>query len=232
MMRLWMLSAGSRKSAAAATAAVLILLSLSPVYGQEIPDSERQVRQDTAIHQEQDDPGTKRQIQPDADTANMQNISTGWADKAITIGYYSAPSVLGLMFVSALVSEWNAGFAGIPASLVILAAPPVIYGGGRSVGLPRSVAQPRARLGWTLYAISIIPTSLALYGFTTDWGASLPLTIASGVLGSASIIAMTTYTNLRADRAMGINNSGETSWSIGISPLPGGAIATIAYRFR
>ena len=209
MGKLCTFSAGSRGSAATL---VLIILFLSPVYSQEKTGPEGQTR-------------------PHADTVETQNISMGWADQAITIGCYSAPSVLGLMFVSALLSEWNAGYAGIPASLVILAAPPVIFGGGRSVSLPRSVAQPRARLGWTLYAISIIPASLALHGFTTGWGASLPLTIASGVLGSASIIAMTTYVNMRADRAMGINNSGETSWNIGISPFPGGAIATFAYRF-
>lgn len=97
--------------------------------------------------------------------------------------------------------------------------------------LPRGVFQPRARLGWTLYAISIIPTSLALYGFTTDWGATLPLTIASGVLGSASIIAMATYANSRIGVANDINKAGNTSWNIIISPIQGGAMATLSCRF-
>ncbi|MCK4990530.1 MAG: hypothetical protein KAS29_08595, partial [Bacteroidales bacterium] len=105
-------------------------------------------------------------------------ISTGWANEAVTIGYIAAPSAISLMFVSALVNEWNAGIAGIPASSIILLAPPLIYAGGRSVDLSKDISHPRAKLGWTLYALSIIPTSLALYGFTTDWGATLPLTLA------------------------------------------------------
>ena len=132
------------------------------------------------------------QVLMEKDTIQPIIISTGWADAAVSIGYITAPSVLGLMFVSALVNEWNAGYLGIPASAMILAAPPIIFAGGRSVDILDVIARPRAKLGWTLYALSIIPTSLALYEFTTDWGATLPLIIASGVLGSASIIAMTT----------------------------------------
>ncbi len=165
------------------------------------------------------------------DSVRKSTVSTGWADEAVTIGYITAPSVLGLMFVSALVNEWNAGYAGIPASVMILAVPPLIFAGGRSVNIPREISNPRAKLGWTLYAISIIPTSLALYGFTTDWGATLPLTIASGILGSASIIAMTTYAFSRAETARKMENVSNTSWNFGISPLAGGALATVSYRF-
>lgn len=165
------------------------------------------------------------------DSVQKSSISTGWAEEAVTIGYITAPSVLGLMFVSALVNEWNAGYAGIPASVMILAAPPLILAGGRSVNILREISNPRAKLGWTLYAISVIPTSLALYGFTTDWGATLPLTIASGILGSASIVAMTSYAFSRAETARKMESASYTSWNFGISPLTGGALATVSYRF-
>ena len=159
-------------------------------------------------------------------------LSTGWADEAVSIGYITAPSVLGLMFISALVSEWNAGYFGIPASAMILAAPPVIYMGGRSATVDRGIFQTRARLGWTLYALSIIPTSVALYGFTTDWGATLPLTVASGVLGTASIVAMTTYAFGRSAVATQmINASVPGTLNFGILPLRGGAMASFTYRF-
>lgn len=158
-------------------------------------------------------------------------ISTGWADEAVTIGYVTAPSVVTLMFVSALVNEWNAGYAGIPASVLIFAAPPVIYYGGRSVDISRDIFHSRAKLGWTLYALSIIPTSMALYGFTTDWGATLPLTIASGVLGTASIIAMTSYAFSRADAARKMEQESTASLQLGLSPLAGGALATLVLRF-
>ena len=102
------------------------------------------------------------------DTISLNTISTGWADEAVTIGYVTAPSVITLMFISALVNEWNAGYAGIPASVMIFLAPPLIYAGGRSVEISKEISHPRAKLGWTLYALSIIPTSMALYGFTTD----------------------------------------------------------------
>lgn len=162
---------------------------------------------------------------------SLMTINTGWADEAVTIGYITAPSVVGLMFVSALVNEWNAGIAGIPASAMVLMAPPLIYVGGRSVDIRRDISQPVAKLGWTLYAISVIPTSLALYGFTTDWGATLPLTIASGVLGTASIITMTTYAFSRAKSAREMENDSESSLQIGLSPLAGGAMATVILRF-
>lgn len=158
-------------------------------------------------------------------------FSTGWADEAVTIGYITAPSVLGLMFISAMVNEWNAGYAGIPASVMILAAPPLVFAGGRSADIFRELAHPRAKLGWTLYALSIVPTSLAIYGFTTDWGATLPLTIASGILGSASIVAMTTYAHARAEGARKLGNPGQASWNVGLAPLAGGALATISLRF-
>jgi hypothetical protein len=166
-----------------------------------------------------------------AQELDQEPISTGWADEAVTIGYVSAPSVITLMFVSALINEWNAGYAGIPASIMIFAAPPVIYYGGRSVNISREISHPRAKLGWTLYALSIIPTSMALYGFTTDWGATLPLTIASGVLGTASIIAMTSYAFSRAETARKMELSSTTSLQLGLAPLAGGALATVVLRF-
>jgi hypothetical protein len=158
-------------------------------------------------------------------------ISTGWADEAVTIGYVTAPSVITLMFVSALINEWNAGYAGIPASLTIFAAPPLIYAGGRSVQIPVDLSAPRAKLGWTLYALSVIPTSMALYGFTTDWGATLPLTIASGLLGAGSIIAMTSYAFSRAAYARKMESDRSASFQLGLTPLAGGALATVVIRF-
>lgn len=158
-------------------------------------------------------------------------ISYGWAGEAVTVGYITAPATISLMFVSALVNEWNAGIAGIPASAMIFLAPPLIYAGGRSVGIAREISHPRAKLGWTLYALSIIPTSLALYDFTTDWGAPLPLTIASGILGTASIVAMTSYAFSRLETARHMNAENGMVLRFGISPLPGGALATMVLNF-
>ena len=166
-----------------------------------------------------------------SDSIFLEPISSGWADEAVTIGYVSAPSAITLMFVSALINEWNAGYAGIPASVLILATPPIIYAGGRSVGIPREIAHPRAKLGWALYALSIVPTSMALYGFTTDWGATLPLTIASGILGAGSIVAMTSYAFSRAETARKLEEKRKASLQLGISPAPGGALATMVLRF-
>ena len=165
------------------------------------------------------------------DPISIGPISTGWADEAVTIGYVTAPSVITLMFVSALINEWNAGYVGIPASAMILLAPPVIYAGGRSVDIPKDFSNSRAKLGWTLYALSIIPTSMALYGFTTDWGATIPLTIASGILGTASIVAMTSYAFSRAKTARDMEFQRSSSLQLGISPLAGGALATVLWRF-
>ena len=165
------------------------------------------------------------------DTISINTITTGWADEAVTLGYVTAPSVLTLMFISALVNEWNAGYAGIPASVMIFLAPPLIYAGGRSVEISKEISNPRAKLGWTLYALSIIPTSMALYGFTTDWGATVPLTIASGILGTASIVAMTTYAFSRAESAREMEHNKPTSLHLGVSPLAGGALATVVLRF-
>ncbi len=114
---------------------------------------------------------------------------------------------------------------------MILAAPPLIFAGGRSVNIPREISDPRARLGWTLYAISVIPTSLALYGFTTDWGATLPLTLASGILGAANIVVMTTYAFSRAETARNMERTPYSSWNFGVSPLSGGALATVTFCF-
>ncbi len=165
------------------------------------------------------------------DPISLKSISTGWADEAVTIGYVTAPSVITLMFVSALINEWNAGYAGIPASAMILMAPPLIYAGGRSVEISKGLSHPRAKLGWTLYALSIIPTSMALYGFTTDWGATIPLTIASGLLGTASIVAMTSYAFSRAETARKMEASRSASLLLGVSPLAGGAMASLVLKF-
>lgn len=165
------------------------------------------------------------------DTISINSISTGWADEAVTIGYVTAPSVITLMFISGLVNEWNAGYAGIPASVMIFLAPPLIYAGGRSVEISKEIFHSRAKLGWSLYALSIIPTSMALYGFTTDEGPGLPLTIASGILGTASIVAMTTYAFSRAENAREMELNKPTSFHLGISPLAGGALATVVFKF-
>jgi hypothetical protein len=165
------------------------------------------------------------------DTALPGPITTGWAYEAVTIGYITAPSVITLMFVSALVNEWNAGYVGIPASVMILASPPLIYAGGRSAGIPKNIFHPRAKLGWTLYALSLIPTSMALYGFTTDWGSTLPLTIASGLLGAGSIVAMTSYAYSRAQSARKKEAERTASFHLGLAPLEGGALATLVLRF-
>ena len=163
--------------------------------------------------------------------AQAQSISLGWADEAVTIGYVTAPSVLGLMFISTLIGEWNQGYFGIPASAMIIASAPLIFLGGRSVSIPRDIFQSRAKLGWTLYALSIVPTGFALYGFTTDWGSTLPLTIASGILGTASIVAMTTYAFGRAETAREMIKESKTSLNFGIIPIRGGAMASFALRF-
>jgi len=165
------------------------------------------------------------------DSISLMPISTGWADEAVSIGYVTAPSVVTLMFVSALINEWNAGYVGIPASALIFIAPPLIYAGGRSVDISKELSHPRAKLGWTLYALSVIPTSLALYSFTTDWGANVPLTIASGILGTASIVAMTSYAFSRAKTARETGTSSASSLQLGLAPLSGGALATIVYSF-
>ena len=171
------------------------------------------------------------QWDPEADTLPQTVITTGWADEAVAIGYITAPSVLGLMFISALVSEYNAGYVGIPASAIILTASPIIYMGGRSVSVLNEIYQSRAKLGWTLYVLSVVPTGLALYGFTTDWGATLPLTIASAVLGTASIVAMSTYASGRSETARRMIDASKTSLNFGILPVKGGAIASLSFRF-
>lgn len=171
------------------------------------------------------------QVLPESDSSLNKVAATGWADDAVTVGYVTAPSALGLMFISALINEWNAGYAGIPASAMILLAPPIIYAGGRSAHLPKSVFTSRARLGWTLYAISVIPTTLALYSFTTDWGATKPLTLASGILGTGSIIAMTSYAFARSREALNAGQSEPSAWNLDLMPLPGGALARITYTF-
>jgi cytochrome b561 len=173
----------------------------------------------------------RSQITPGYDSLAAPAPSTGWADEAATVGYIAAPAVVGLMFISALVNEWNAGYAGIPASSMILIGTPLIYAGARSAGISRESHASLARLGWTLYAISIIPTSLALYGFTTDSGATVPLTLASGILGSASLFVMSAYASARAKEARLQGSEADYAWSFGIIPLAGGAMASVGYRF-
>lgn len=162
---------------------------------------------------------------------SVSSPSGGWADEAVTIGYVTAPSVVTLMFVSALINDWNSRYAGIPASTMILMAPPLIYAGGRSVRISKDLMQSRAKLGWALYALSVIPTSMALYGYTTEWGPTIPVTIASGVLGAGSIVAMTAYAFSRAETARKMDAERSGSLQLGISPLAGGALATIVLRF-
>jgi len=165
------------------------------------------------------------------DSVQQWTFSTGWADEAVTIGYVTAPSALALMFVASLVNEWNAAYIGIPAGIMILAAPPIIYAGGRSVDILNEISHPRAKLGWTLYALSVVPTSLAMYGFAADWGSTVPLTIASAIFGSASIVAMTSYALSRANTARDMEKKSYASLGFGIAPLKGGAMASITYRF-
>jgi hypothetical protein len=176
-------------------------------------------------------PPLSAQVIQEPDIAQAQSISLGWADEAVSIGYVTAPSVLGLMFISTLVGEWNQGYFGIPASAMIIASAPLIFLGGRSVSIPRDIFQSRAKMGWTLYALSIVPTGFALYGFTTDWGSTLPLTIASGILGTASIVAMTTYAFGRAETGREMIKESKTSLNFGIIPIRGGAMASFALRF-
>lgn len=168
---------------------------------------------------------------PLANTTNQYSLSTGWADDATGIGYVTAPSVLVLTFISGVVNEWNAGYFGIPASALILTAPPLIFLGGRSVDISKDLVHSRAKLGWTLYALSIIPTSLALYSYTTDWGASVPLMITSAILGTASIAAMTSYAFGRAKTAHEMGNGAPSAWNFGLAPLTGGALAMVYYHF-
>jgi len=171
------------------------------------------------------------QVIQQEDSIQPMVITTGWADEAVTVGYVTAPSAVTLMFVASLLPEWNAAYAAIPAGIMMLAAPPLIYAGGRSVNILKEIAHPRARLGWTLYALSVVPTSLAMYSFSSDWGSTVPLTIASAVFGTASIVAMTSYAFSRAKTAREMEEDSYSSLGFGISPLSGGALATITYRF-
>ncbi|RLD91984.1 MAG: hypothetical protein DRJ13_17010 [Bacteroidetes bacterium] len=171
------------------------------------------------------------QVIQEPDTIQPMVITTGWADEAVTIGYVAAPSAVTLMFVASLVPEWNAGYVAIPAGILILAAPPVIYAGGRSVNILKDISHPRAKLGWILYALSVVPTSMSMYSYSSDWGSTVPLTIASAVFGTASIVAMTSYAFSRAKTAREMQEDGQSALGFGIAPLSGGAVATITYRF-
>lgn len=171
------------------------------------------------------------QESPALDTAISYSLSTGWADEALGVGYVTAPSVFVLTFISGVVSEYNAGYFGIPATILMLTAPPVIYMGGRSVDIKKELVNSRAKLGWALYALSVIPTAMSMYSYTTDQGKSVPLMIASGVLGTASIVAMTTYAFGRAQEARSLDAGMASAWNFGLAPLSGGAIAMVTYRF-
>jgi hypothetical protein len=71
-----------------------------------------------------------------------------------------------------------------------------------------------------------------MYSYSSDWGSTIPLTIASAVFGTASIIAMTSYAFSRAKTARQMEeDSYGSSFGFGISPLNGGALATITYQF-
>jgi len=193
---------------------LLLLTTSSAGASAQILTEQDNVKQDTVVQSQ-----------------NQYSLSSGWADEAAGIGYASAPSVLVLTLVSGVVNEWNAGYFGIPASALILATPPLIFMGGRSVDIPNESYHSRAKLAWTLYALSIIPTSLALYSYTTDWGASVPLMITSGILGSASIVAMTTYAFARANEAREMKREKSYAWNFGLAPLPGGALGMLSYTF-
>jgi hypothetical protein len=171
------------------------------------------------------------QVIQEQDSIMPMVITTGWADEAVTVGYVTAPSAVALMFVASLLPEWNAGYAAIPAGVMMLAAPPVIYAGGRSVNILKDISNPRAKLGWILYALSVVPTSMAMYSYSSDWGSTVPLTIASAVFGTASIVAMTSYAFSRAKTAREMQEDSQSSLGFGIAPLSGGALATITYRF-
>ena len=171
------------------------------------------------------------QVIQEQDSIMPMVITTGWADEAVTVGYVTAPTALTMMFVASLLPEWNASYLAISAGIMLLAAPPVIYAGGRSVNILKEFSNPRAKLGWILYALSVVPTSMSMYSYSSDWGNTVPLTIASAVLGTASIIAMTTYAFSRAKTAREMQEDGQASLGFGISPLSGGALATITYRF-
>ena len=171
------------------------------------------------------------QVIQEQDSIMPMEISTGWADEAVTVGYVTAPTALTMMFVASLLPEWNAGYVAIPAGIMLLAAPPVIYAGGRSVNILKEFSNPRAKLGWILYALSVVPTSMSMYSYSSDWGNTVPLNIASAVLGTASIIAMTSYAFSRAKTAREMQEDGQSALGFGIAPLSGGALATITYRF-
>ena len=165
------------------------------------------------------------------DSIMPMEITTGWADEAVTVGYVTAPSAIALMFVASLLPEWNASYAAIPAGVMLLAASPVIFAGGRSVNILKDISHPRAKLGWILYALSVVPTAMSMYSYSSDWGSTVPLTIASGVLGTASIVSMTSYAFSRAKTAREMQEDSQSSLGFGIAPLNGGALATITYRF-
>ena len=175
--------------------------------------------------------GLQAQLVPSGDTVLSASLSTGWSDEAVTIGYLTAPAAAVLMFVSGLVSDWNAGYFGIPATALILAAPPLIYLGGRSVDISRSLYQPRAKLGWVLYGLSFLPAGFSLYSYVAGEGINVPLILASGALGSAAIVTMTTYAFSRGEYARSLQNEKSVSWNLGVAPIQGGAMACITMRF-
>lgn len=175
--------------------------------------------------------GLQAQLVPAPDTVFPPEVSTGWSDEAVTIGYLTAPTAVVLMFVSGLVSDWNAGYFGIPATALILTAPPLIFLGGRSVDISRSLYRPRAKLGWVLYGLSFLPAGFSLYSYAMGEGINIPLIVASGALGSAAIVTMTTYAFSRGEYARSLQKDQGLSWNFGLAPVKGGAMACVTLRF-
>jgi len=175
--------------------------------------------------------GLQAQLDPNADTALTVTVNTGWSDEAVTIGYLTAPATVVLLFMSGLVSDWNAGYFGIPATALIFAAPPLIFMGGRSVDISRSLHQPRAKLGWVLYGLSILPTGFSIYSYARGEGINIPLILAGGALGTAAIVTMTTYAYSRGEHVRSMQQDQGMSWNFGLAPVRGGAMACVTLRF-
>jgi len=174
---------------------------------------------------------TQAQDPAPSDSLDTVQITTGWSDNAVTLGIVTAPTAAVLLFVSGIVSDWNAGYFGIPATAMVLAAPPLIYLGGRSAGIPLSVSQPRARLGWVIYGLSMVPAGISMYMYSLGKGINIPLVLATGALGTAAIVTMTTYAFSRSEAARSMRQQDGLSWNFGVAPVRGGAMACVSLRF-
>lgn len=60
---------------------------------------------------------------------------------------------------------------------------------------------------------------------------SLPIMVLLVILGTASIIAMTSYDFSRAETARDLEKNNAASLQLGLSPLAGGAMATLVLKF-